>query len=168
MQVIVLVLCLLFMQTAYGQRLAVKSNALSWAVATPDLGLELVTGEKTSLAVSVYGQPFFKDYSFAVLQPEFRYWFNGRPLTQEYIGVTAFSASYDMHFSSRDYAGDGILVGVTGGYVISLAKRWCFELSGGTGLLFFRQMCNEDTSTFELGYKLFPSKLAASFIYIIK
>ena len=173
-------LLLSFSQKMAGQRVAVKTNALSWLALSPDIGVEVVTGEKTSVALSVFGQPFIKDVRFAVIHPEFRYWFNGRPLTREYIGISSFVTSYDMHISNRYFAGDGVSLGVTGGYVFTLGRRWSFELSAGTGILFFRQknfqeedrydeyFYNATTLPNSWGYKLFPAKLAATFIYIIK
>lgn len=187
-----LVLAAVFPREARAQRLAVKTNALSWAALAPDLGVEVITGERTSVALSVFGTytPFGLPYKMLVLQPEFRFWFNGRPLTREYIGVSAFGVTYDISFPvSRDgtqhlsnvYQGDGIALGLSGGYVFNLSKRWNFELSGGTGLLLFSQkqyfsvnpdsqyVAADGTSNANTwGYKLFPVKLAATFIYIIK
>jgi len=172
---------------AGAQRLAVKTNALSWAALTPDLGLELVTGERTSIALSASVNSFFgmEGYSLTVLQPEFRFWFNGRPLTREYVGISVFAATYDLSLPSGTdranvFRGDGLAVGPSGGYVFNLGKRWNFELSGGTGILLFRQkqyfgddsyddyFVDGNTQPNTWGFKLFPVKLAASFIYIIK
>ncbi len=172
---------------AGAQRLAVKTNAFGWLSANPDMGLELVTGEKTSVSLSVAGHPgrWTPGYGLFVLRPEFRYWFNGRPLTREYVGVGAFATSYDIAIPERQgqanvFRGDGLALGLTGGYVFSLGKRLSFELGGGTGLLLFRQKQYFDTDSYEAyfveersksntwGYKLFPVKLDATLIYIIR
>ena len=182
-----LLLLVAFPREAGAQRLAIKTNALALAAMTPDLGLEVVVGERTSVAFSAFGhyRPYGLDSRLLVLQPEFRFWFNGRPLTREYVGLTAFAASYDMKLPTgadraNVFRGDAIAVGVTGGYVFNLGKRWNFELSGGTGVLVFRQkqyfngdsyedyFAGESTVPNSWGYKLFPVKLAATFIYIIK
>ena len=53
---ILLGLCLfLSVGKAQAQQVAVKTNLLSLAAMTPDLGLELVTGEHTSVAISAFG-----------------------------------------------------------------------------------------------------------------
>ena len=176
-----------FPQQGKAQRLAVKANALTWAALTPDLGLEVVVGERTSVALSVFGHynPYGLNSKLLVVQPEYRLWFNGRPLTREYVGFTAFAATYDMALSTgadraNVFRGDALAVGLTGGYVFNLGKRWNFELAGGTGLLLFRQkqyfngdsyedyFAGENTAPNTWGYKLFPAKLSASFIYIIR
>ena len=71
-------------------------------------------------------------------------------------------------------------IGLTGGYVFSLGKRWNLELSGSFGLLWFRQkqyyvhdnyddyFVDEAVKTNARGYKLFPVKLGVTFSYIIK
>lgn len=182
-----LLLLAAFPQVGRAQRLAVKTNVLSLAAMTPDLGLEVVVGERTSVAFSAFGHyhPYGLNSKLLVLQPEFRFWFNGRPLTREYVGVAAFAATYDMALSTgadraNVFRGDALAVGVSGGYVFNLGKRWNFELSGGTGLLLFRQkqyfdgdsyedyFAGENTAPNTRGYKLFPVKLAATFIYIIR
>lgn len=142
-------------------------------LATPDIGVEVVTGEHTSVGVSAFGHYWGNKSSLAALQPEFRYWFNGRPLTREYIGASATGILYDNSLSDHRYNGYALSLGLTGGYVFSLGSRWSFELSGGMGVLLFRheQTYKDDISQIAYlnhGYKLFPAKLNASFIYIIK
>lgn len=167
---------------ADAQQVAIRANALNWALCTPDIGLEIVTGEHTSVGLSAFGhyRPYGMDSRILVFQPEFRYWFNGRPMTREYVGVTAFAATYDMTVRSQVYDGDALALGLTGGYVFTLGKRWNFELSGGFGVLAFRQkqyynhdnyddyFVEEAVKVNSWGYKLFPVKLGVSFIYIIK
>ena len=185
--VMILVLSAAFCREGRAQRLAVKTNALSWAALAPDFGLEIVTGERTSLSLSVCGtdMPFNLPYQLFVIRPEYRFWFNGRPLTREYVGLSAFGARYAITLPAGTgranvFKGDGLAAGVSGGYVFNLSKRWNFELSGGTGLLLFRQKQFFSTDSYEqyfveevskpntIGYKLFPVNLSASFIYIIR
>lgn len=183
-----LLLLVAFPRQGAAQRLAVKANVLSLAAMSPDLGIEVITGERTSVSLSVMGhyRPYGIQSKLLTLQPEFRYWFNGRPLTREYVGVAAFAATYDMSLPSGNasqpnvFKGDGIALGISGGYVFNLGKRWNFELSAGAGILLFRQKQYFSGDNYEdyfvggisapnsSGYKLFPVKLAATFIYIIK
>lgn len=180
---IVLSVLLFGAKAADAQIIAVRANALSWLMCTPDIGFEVVSGEHTSVAVSAFGhyKPFVVwDSKIFAVQPEFRYWFNGRPLTREYIGVGAGFATYDTHLFNQVYKGDAISLGLTGGYVFNIGKRWAFELSAGFGVLAFRHkqydqgdnyddyFVQEATKVNNWGYKLFPTKLNASFIYIIK
>lgn len=173
---------LLHSQEAKAQQFAVKTNALFWAMSTPDIGFELVTGEHTSVALSVSGhyKPYGINSKLALLQPEFKYWFNGRPLTRTFVGVTAFAATYDIAVGNFAYDGEAFAAGVTGGYVFDLGKRWNLELSGGFGLLVFNQkqlykndhyddyFVDEAVKANSWGYKLFPVRLGITFSYIIK
>ena len=167
---------------AGAQQFAVKTNLLFDAAMTPDLGIEFITGEHTSVGVSVFGHwnPWGMQSKLIAVQPEFRYWFNGRPLVREYIGASILGAAYDMALGENVYQGDAIDIGFTGGYVFPLGKRISLELSGGFGFLFFKQkkymlsdhydeyFVDSATRTNATGYKLFPAKLEISFIYIIK
>ena len=177
-----ILLCLLPSRKAEAQQVAVRANALSWALLTPDLGLDIITGEHTSLVFSVLGhyKPYGLDSKMAALQGEFRYWFNGRPLTREYIGATLFGATYDMRFSSRVYAGNAVGLGFVGGYSFILGERWSLDLTAGTGLVAFHQKYYRTGDRYEdyfadavstpntWGFKFFPVRLAVSFVYIIK
>ena len=176
------VLLLIPSQKGSAQQFAIKSNVLYDALATPDIGFEVVTGNHTSLALSIFGnwQPYGLSTKMLVIQPEFRYWFNGRPLTREYIGVAGFVTAYDVTIAGAVHQGDGLALGLSGGYVFSLGKRWNLDLSAGTGVLLFREKQYVETDHFDdyyvgswsstntWGYKLFPVKLAVTFIYIIK
>ena len=163
---------------ACAQQFAVKTNALFDAALTPDIGVELVTGEHSSVALSVFGhwKPYGINSKMISVQPEFKYWFNGRPLVREYIGATAFATAYDINVNNHVYTGNAVSLGITGGYVFPLNDRLNIEFSGGFGLLFFRQkqyLSNlsynpEFSPVNAYGYKLFPSKLGVTFIYIIK
>lgn len=169
-------------QEAGAQQVAVKTNALYLAGMTPNIGLEIVTGEHSSLDLSVLGHwnPFGMNSKVFAAQPEFRYWFNGRPMTREFVGVSFMVATYDMMMRRFVYNGNAIMLGLTGGYVFALSDRWNFELCGGFGVLGFKQkqyyehdnyddyFVDEAVKANSIGYKLFPAKLGVSFSYIIK
>ena len=73
------------------QLLALKTDALWDGLMTPNLGMEIVTGNKTSFGLSVFGnyKPWGMDMKMVGAIPEFRYWFGGRPMMREFIGVAA-------------------------------------------------------------------------------
>ena len=167
-----LLLAVAFPRTAAAQRLAVKANALSWAALSPNLGLEVITGERTSVALSVMGtwKPFGLPEKVLALQPEFRFWFNGRPLTREYVGICAFATTYDLVLGTgarqtNVFRGDALALGVSGGHVFNMGKRWCFELSGGVGVMLFRQKQYFDGDNYEnyfIGERTAPTTGATS------
>lgn len=174
---------LLSAPSAEAQQVAVKTNALNWLAMTPTVGCEIVTSEHTSVDFTAFGhwKPFNMDSKLVALQPEFRYWFNGRPMTREFVGATLMVAAYDITWSRQFvYNGNAVMVGLVGGYVFSLNDHWNFEVCGGFGILGFKQkqyhindnyddyFVDEAVKANSMGYKLFPAKLGLSFSYIIK
>ena len=167
---------------AGAQQVAVKTNVLMWAAMTPNLGFEIVTGEHTSVDLGAFGhyRPYGLNSKIIGLQPEFRYWFNGRPMIREFIGVGALMTIYDINWKDNVYNGDAVGLGLTAGYVFSLGKRWNLELSGSFGLMYFYQkqyhindnyddyFVDEAVKTNAQGYKMFPVDLGVTFTYIIK
>lgn len=167
------ILCLAGMARA--QQVAIGTNALMWAALTPNLSCELVTGERTSLDLSVFGhvKPYGIDSKLAAFQPEFRYWFNGRPMVREYIGVSALLASYRVVHHRVLNDGDAIGIGLTFGYAIPLRKRFNIQFYSGFGAAFYRQKQHaaslpDDDRANARGYKLMPAKLGISLSYILK
>lgn len=172
-------------QTAHAQQIGVKTNALQWVLMTPNLGCEVVVGERSSVDFSAFGHynPYGLDSKVIAFQPEYRFWFSGRPMAREYVGASLMFANYDMKMKNRSvggkyvYNGNAVSLGITGGYVFILNKRWRFELCGGFSILGFKQKQYYETDDYFVdttipanswGYKLFPAKLGASFTYIIK
>lgn len=167
---------------ARAQHLAIKTNVLMDAALVPNMGLEFVTGEHSSMDLSVFGshKPYGLHCTMIGLQPEYRFWFNGRPMIREYVGVSALITTYDIGLGKQIYDGDAAGLGITGGYAFLIGKRWNLELSGGFGALFFHQkqyykednyddyFVDEAVKANTWGYKLFPIKLGVTFSYIIK
>ena len=166
-------------QDMCAQQVGVKTNALMWAGMTPNLGCEVVVGEHSSVDLSAFGHinPYGLDSQVIAFQPEYRYWFNGRPMVREYIGVAAMLVSYDMTIRKYVYDGNAFSLGLTGGYAFLLGTDWRLELCGGFGMLLFAQKQYYEANDYYVdrnvganarGYKLFPAKLGVSFTYIIK
>lgn len=166
-------------QRAHAQQVGIKTNALMWAAMTPNIGCEVVVGEHSSIDLSAFGHynPYGLDSKVLAFQPEFRYWFNGRPMIREYIGVAAMITNYDLSVNRYVYTGNAISLGLTGGYAFLLGSNWRLELCGGFGLIGFWQKHYYETDDYFVdktiaanswGYKLFPAKLGVSFTYIIK
>lgn len=184
LRILYLIFCigLLFPVVGKAQLLAVKTDAFKLAVMTPNLGLEVVSSDKTSLGVDLFGnyKPWGKDMKMLCVQPELRYWFNGRPMVREYIGLSALGATYDITWGKHIYQGEALGLGLTFGYVLDIAKRWNIEFYGGFGPVFYSQKqyyvgdnyedyetegISEDNAK---GYSLLPTKLGISISYILK
>ena len=181
------------------QQFGVKTNALMWGALAPNAGVEIVLGERSSLDLSAFYKPCYSSNSGSFLnsrvagfQPEYRYWFNGRPMTREFIGASMLIADYELINADKAtgmryvYDGNAISLGIVGGYSFILGKdkdkisRWRLELCGGFSFLGFLQkrynindsyddyFVGEPVKANSWGYKLFPAKLGVTFTYIIK
>lgn len=176
------VLLLIGNEYSSAQQVAVKTNGLMLLTGLPNMGVEFVTGEHTSMDMTVFGgyKPYGKNIKLIGVQPEFRYWFNGRPMVREYLGIAALGASYDIQWSKNIYKGDAFGIGATMGYSLILGKRLNLEFYAGFGAVYFRQKqyyindnfadyeANNATRTNAHGYKLMPTKIGVSISYIIK
>ena len=182
-----LALLLMLALPAQAQRLAVKTNVLYLAAGAPDLGFELVTGEHVSVSLSAFGtyNPYWRDKSLGegtqtalfAFRPEIRYWFNGRPMTRFFTGVNLLAGVYDFPLSQAVRKGSMAGAGICAGYVINLTKRLDLEVSSGAGLLFYwgkradgreDPIPAQDLMPADWGYKLMPTQLGVTLVYIIK
>jgi hypothetical protein len=172
-------------QVADAQMLALKTNAAGYAAFAPNLCAELVTGNKTSFSLSAIGaiHSFGMDMFAFGAMPEFRYWFHGRPMTREFIGVGVLGATYKLKTTDQGhrkiYKGNVGGFGLTFGYVWVLGQkqRWNMELHGGLGMYRYNQQAryggemNEvdwtDTRYKEKGWVVLPYNVGLSFSYIL-
>ena len=146
--------------SASAQKIAVKSNALYWAAATPNLGFEFALGDRWTFEVEGGYIPWTLDagrnmkMKHWLVSPEFRYWFcnsfqghfiglNGN-YTQFNIGGLPFEAPcvfIDLCENAaampdlRNSRIQGLAVGagLTYGYAFPIARRWNMEFTAGFG-----------------------------------
>jgi len=177
-----LVLCALPLSA---QKFAVKTNLLYDATSTPNLGIELGVGRKSTVQLFYGLNPWkfsdTKQLRHWSLMPEYRWWpcqkFNGH-----FIGVHAMGGQFNAsgvkmpfgilpglkdHRYEGWYAGGGF----TYGYQWILSRHWSFEASVGVGYDYIRYKKFEcgtcgtqakDTHTHYFG----PTKAALSLIYV--
>ncbi|MGL5958320.1 MAG: DUF3575 domain-containing protein [Phocaeicola sp.] len=179
---IVAVMTLLATTPLKAQRLAIKTDLLLLTAMTPNLGMELVVGNRSSFSVGAFfnQKPYGADMKMLGIQPEFRYWFNGRPFTREYVGVAGLFNHYNLVWKDKRYKGNTGGIGVTIGYAWKLNKKWIIEAYGGAGFLYFAHKESYATdhtedyydgasaTTNSSGFKFLPTKIGASISYIIK
>lgn len=90
------------------QTFAVNSNLLFLASQTYNLGAEITVGNHTTLGLSVFAnnKPYFlKNMRVVGVQPEFKYYFGGRPLYHHYVGIGLLGADYSITLGNRTYDG---------------------------------------------------------------
>ena len=152
-----------------------------FAAMMPNVGCEFVVGERSSIDISAFGAVniYGNKAQMIGLMPEYRYWFNGRPMTREFVGISALGTSYDITWGDNIYQGDAAGAGVTFGYALNLSKRLNVEFHGGFGAVYFKQKQYYKNDNLEdytdgtaqanaTGYKLLPIKIGVSISYIFK
>lgn len=171
------IFCLLSL-TANAQQLAIKTNLLSDALMAPSLGFELVTGEHTSVDIqgmTTLNTPYHKNISLTMIQPEYRYWYAGRPMTRGFIGIAGTLAQYDATWKNTTYDGYAGGVGITMGYVFHLGSRMNIEFQGGVGAYYTHHKqfnpaltLDPEKETYHNAMQMLPTKFGISFVYILK
>lgn len=145
--------------TTFAQKVAVKTNALYLATATPNLGFEFAIGERWTFELEGGYNPWTLDMEknmkikHWLVSPEFRYWFCNS-FQGHFLGLNSNYAQYNIGAlpieSSGlfvDLTGDvpmpdmrnvrvegwAVGVGLTYGYAFPIARRWNMELTCGYG-----------------------------------
>ena len=184
-KLLIIVFALLSSVGMKAQLFAVSTDMLHDVLMAPSIGLELVTGERTTLGLSGYGayHPWGNQSKFAVVQPEFRYFFSGRPMSREFVGIGAIGAIYDCHWAGKVYEGESAGLGLTFGYVLPLSHRLNIDFHAGFGVIVYRQKeyfegdhydtdyvrsSGSQANTNSLGYTLLPTRFGISLSYILK
>ncbi len=165
------------------QMMAINTDVAMDILMTPNLGFELVTGERTTLGMHVFGNknPWGKDITMIGAQPEFRYFFSGRPMHREFIGFGAIGTIYDITWAGKVYDGIAIGAGITFGYVMSLSSRLNIDFHAGFGAVAYKHKEYFVDDNYDIdysidgvertnaqGYHLVPTRIGVSLTYIFK
>ena len=189
---------LAFAANASAQKVAVKTNALYWATATPNVGLELAIGNRWTVELAGGYNPWtlnkeenIKAKHFLVT-PEIRYWFcesfqghflgingnytqfniNGIHIPEAFINADSQGYFLDdlQHRRSEGWA---VGAGLTYGYAFPIARRWNLGLNLGLGWWYteFDQYESRKCGLFQQSTNRNAfglTDLGVSFIYMIK
>ena len=158
------------------QLLAGKTNALLWANFTPNLSLELVTSEHTSLSGSLFYSPTHTTAKVGIkgADIQLRYWFSGRPLAQSFLAVGLQGMKHNVTaFSDYQHNGFSAGPGLVYGYALPLTKRFNLEFTAGMSVMWFKerkyQKGTPDPQEYNhTGKKLMPMGIGVSCVYIFK
>lgn len=177
-----LTMCLFFIH-GKAQMLAVNTDVAFDAMAVQNLGMEMTTGNSSTIGVSVLyaNNPYNKAIKFALVQPEWRFYFSGRPMHSHFVGLCAIGGTYDFTNKGKVRDGYGAGIGITFGYVWNLTKRLSLDIHGGLGCIAYRQKeyyegdyydeeytVNGNVKANASGYWLLPTKIGMSLSYILK
>lgn len=171
------VLWVLSTQHSLAQMVALRTDVTKDLMMTPSLGIDFVIGEKYTIGTEVAfnNNPWGMQMQMTSVTPEFRYWYNGRPFTRQYVGVVANLTSYDLVWHNI-YAGDALGVGLSFGHVWTLTKRWNIDFTASVGAMSYRQkfyykndyFADYGERTNAKGYLLLPIRLGVSVVYVIR
>lgn len=164
-------------QELSAQMIAVRTDALKDLMLTPNVGVDFVVGERYTLGAEVAfnHNPYGLKMQLTSVTPEFRYWFNGRPLTRQYVGVVANITGYKLDLNNHHH-GDAYGVGISFGHVWTLTERWNIDLTGSLGVIGYREKFYYKHDNFAdygervnaRGYLLLPIRLGVSVVYVIR
>lgn len=165
--------------TLQAQRVNIKTNALYWATATPNFGVEFRLNRHLTLNLEAAANRLkVKQYDTKALAftPEMRYWFSARPQTGHFVGIMGMGTHYDLKLDKTRHNGDAFGAGITYGYSFVLGRHWSLETTLGLGALHVREGKTKDGETENYHRKgpnntkwvATPLKAGVTFVYIIK
>lgn len=148
-------------------RIAVKTNAVSWATLSPNIGLSFCLDNNSVIDVDLSFNAWrIPNYSFphAKLSLEYKYYF-AAALSQHYLGANVMAGMYDINAGKLSFKEDMLSVGLTYGYSFLLSPHWNLEPSLGLGYAYVNKY--EDTGS-KACHRAMLNKIGISIIYIIK
>ncbi len=119
------------------QRVAVHTDALQYALLSPNVGFEVALSQHHVFAFSSSVCPFEVNDRLYVkhlsVMPEYKYWFR-MPFYGHYTGANMIYSSYDI--GGKRYARRGNLVAacVNYGYSFIISRRWNVIPHAGVGV----------------------------------
>lgn len=169
------------------QKAVIKTNALYWATATPNLGLEVGLNTHYTLALNGGWQPWSysndKKLKHWMISPSARYWicdtFNGLFLSlygqggQFNIGKIHLPFGIFSELKTHRYQGWAAGGGLSFGYHKMLGRRWGIEFEIGVGYLYidYKQYACSSCGSYQNKdhHNYFgPSRAAVSLVYTLK
>ena len=173
---------------AQAQTVAVKTNLLYDATLTPNLGVEVGLGKRTTAQLFYGLNPWKfsegKSMRHWQLMGEARYWlcskFNGHffgihvmggQFNMAKLNARLYTINWPKDLKDNRYEGWNAGLGLTYGYQWILSRHWNFEGSVGVGydyIKYKRYPCEECGTVTERGHKNYfgPTKLALSLMYV--
>lgn len=174
---------------AYAQKVAVKTNLLSDAALSPNLGLEVALAPKWTLDISGQGNFWTIDghkWKHWMVQPEARYWLCRR-FAGHFFGIHAIGGQYNLgnlnipvnflgtdfhNLKNKRYQGWGAGAGIAYGYAFPVHPHWNIEAEIGIGWIYTRYdsypcaECGSKIDNNRAHNYVGPTKAAINIVYI--
>ncbi len=125
-------------------RFALKTNMLYYAALMPNLEFEWLINERWSVAVEgnlAWWGSYKKEksYRMAIIDAEARHWIKPRePWHGMYVGLIAGGGWYDLEKGTPGHYGEGLMTGLSFGYMWPIARNLSLEAEVGAGYVFTR------------------------------
>ena len=128
-----LMLSTLWCVATRAQMIAANIDALWLATLSPSIGLEMVVGERSTIGLNglFVNKPYGNNIKLIEVQPEYRYYFSGRPMFREFIGIGAIGGTHNIEWKGKIYDGTNFGLGLIFGYVMSIGKRVNVDFNAG-------------------------------------
>lgn len=126
------------------QLFALKTNLLYYGALMPNLELEWLFNDNWSVALEGNvawwsNNERAKIYCLAVIDGEFRRWIKPRkPWHGFFVGVFAGGGWYDLENGGPGYRGEGLMTGLSAGFMWPVKRNLSFEASVGAGYMYTR------------------------------
>lgn len=126
---------------ARAQMFAVKCDLAKGVAMAPNLGVDFVVGERTTIGVDIFGakKPWGKEAKMFAISPDIRYWFGGRTFIRHFVELSLMATNYDIHWKDKIYDGNAMGAGIMFGRTYMITSRLNFEISGGLVMLKYNQ-----------------------------
>lgn len=128
---------LVAVQEGKAQRIAMSTDALQWALISPNLGLEVAVSQHHALAFSASTCPVKISDRLSVthlsVSPQYKYWFR-MPFYGHYVGASMLYSSYDLSLGKTARTGNLLAACADYGYSLIIGRRWNLVPHVGLGL----------------------------------
>lgn len=162
------------------QQVAVKTNLLYWATATPNIGVEVAFSKHSTVSVAanynpwVIGEDGKMQHWF--IQPEYRYWVSEK-FTRSFFGahllvgqfeVGGFQLPFNLFpsFSKHHYEGAAAGFGISYGYHFYISPHWSLEAVLGVGYARVRYNRTDAPGSRVTRNYLGPTQAGISMVYL--
>lgn len=155
------------------QSFGIKTNLAGWAALVPNIGVDLILTETSSVDVSFYqsaSPSWLKDAQVTGVQIGYRYWLAHQPMQDFFVGATLTPTFYDLKIKERKHEGSCLPLGINFGYSWPIGKKWSIEASYGIGMLFYntRVHWENNYTTRDRNIVIAPTQIALNISYILK
>lgn len=170
--------CLLGAHTAKAQGIAIRTNFAEWAAQAPNMGVDLVFNESTSLSISMVGTAgasYIKDAKIIRGEIEYRYWLSHQPYENFFFGLQFMPTYYNLKLKHgknkvepRQVVHNGVAapVGFNFGYCWPLNSRFNLEACYGAGWYFYNNSCSLSGTSHNIAFS--TTNVGLSVTYILK